>query len=88
LLIGMYVRPSARGQGLGRSLLDAALRHATKRAGVQLVSLTVTEGNEPAIRLYEGAGFVAWGTQPLAIATPSGFKGKVHMSHRLADAGA
>jgi len=88
LLIGMYVRQHARGKGVGRLLLDAALSHAAERAGVQVVTLTVTEGNEHAIRLYEGAGFVAWGTQPLAIATPSGLKGKVHMSRTLADASA
>lgn len=88
LLIGMYVRQHARGKGIGRLLLDAALSHASERAGVQVVTLTVTEGNQHAVRLYEGAGFVAWGTQPLAIATPSGLKGKVHMSRALPDASA
>jgi ribosomal protein S18 acetylase RimI-like enzyme len=88
LLIGMYVRQHARGKGVGRLLLDAALSHASARAGVQVVTLTVTEGNQHAIGLYERAGFVAWGTQPLAIATPSGLKGKVHMSHTLSKASA
>jgi RimJ/RimL family protein N-acetyltransferase len=83
LVIGMYVRDSARGQGLGRALLQAALAHAAQRPGIEVVTLTVTEGNAPAIRLYEAAGFSAWGTQPWAIATPSGMKGKVHMSCRL-----
>lgn len=85
LLIGMYVRPHARGGGVGRALLEAVLAHAAARADVRVVSLTVTEGNRSAVRLYEDADFVAWGTQPLAIATPSGFKGKVHMSLVLAD---
>ena len=88
LLIGMYIRQHARGRCSGRLLLDAALSHAYERAGVQIVTLTVTEGNQHAIRLYEGAGFVAWGTQPLAIATPSGLKGKVHMSRALSNASA
>ena len=83
LLIGMYVRQHARCNGIGRLLLDAALNHASERAGVQVVTLTVTEGNQHAIRLYERAGFEVWGTQPLAIATPSGLKGKVHMSRTL-----
>ena len=48
-----------------------------------VVTLTVTEGNAPAIEMYEAAGFETWGTQPWAIATPSGLKGKVHMSCRL-----
>ena len=83
LLVGMYVRESARRQGAGRALLQAALAHAAQRPGVEVVTLTVTEGNAPAIRLYEEHGFRAWGTQPWAIATPSGLKGKVHMSCRL-----
>ena len=84
LLIGMYVREQARGQGVGWSLLGAALSHAARRHGVRVITLTVTEGNAPAIGLYQEAGFQAWGTQPLAIATPSGLKGKVHMSYPLA----
>jgi RimJ/RimL family protein N-acetyltransferase len=63
--------------------LRAALADATQRPEVVVIRLTVTEDNEPAIRLYRQAGFDAWGTQPLAIATPSGFKGKVHMSCTL-----
>jgi GNAT superfamily N-acetyltransferase len=84
LLIGMYVREHVRGQGVGRSLLQSALRHASQRRAVQIVTLTVTEGNEPAIRMYRDAGFQAWGIEPQAIATPSGLLGKVHMSCKLA----
>jgi RimJ/RimL family protein N-acetyltransferase len=83
LLIGMYVREEARGKGVGWALLGAALAHASQRSGVQIVTLTVTEGNAPAVRLYERAGFQAWGVEPMAIATPSGFRGKVHMSCTL-----
>ena len=83
LLVGMYVREPARRLGVGRALLQAALAHATQRQGVDVVTLTVTEGNAPAIEMYESAGFKTWGTQPWAIATPSGLKGKVHMSCRL-----
>jgi RimJ/RimL family protein N-acetyltransferase len=70
LIIGMYVRESARGKGIGKALLAAAMGHASQRPGTEVVTLTVTEGNAPAIRLYQGAGFEAWGTQPMAIATP------------------
>ena len=83
LLIGMYVQPSARGTGAGRALVDAAIAHAESREGVRVLQLTVTEGNEPAIRLYRAAGFQPFGTEPLAILTPGGFKGKVHMWRAL-----
>ena len=48
-----------------------------------MVTLTVTEGNAPAIGLYTACGFQAFGVEPMAIATPAGFLGKVHMWHRL-----
>jgi RimJ/RimL family protein N-acetyltransferase len=61
------------------ALVQVALEHARARAGVQVVTLTVTEGNETALNLYRRAGFQAWGTQPIAVVTPSGYRGKVHM---------
>ena len=80
LVIGMYLQHKHRGSGTAQSLLQAAIAAATSRHEIQVLRLTVTEGNEPAIRLYRSAGFQAWGTEPQAICTPSGFKGKVHMS--------
>ena len=82
-LIGMFVRESARGLGAGRALVNAALTAAQSRPGVQVVTLTVTQGNTQAIALYESCGFKAFGTEPMAIATPEGFKSKVHMWLRL-----
>ncbi len=86
LVVGMYVRPHARGLGAGALLMQAAIAAASVRPEVQFLRLTLTEGNEPAQRLYESVGFLPWGVEPHAIRTPSGFKGKVHMSLRLARA--
>jgi RimJ/RimL family protein N-acetyltransferase len=78
-LIGMFVSEALRGHGAGRELVQAALEAAAARPGVLVVTLTVTEGNRPAIALYESCGFRAFGIEPMAIATPTGFKSKVHM---------
>ena len=78
-VIGMFVSASARGLGAGKALLGAALEAARARSGILVVTLTVTEGNAPAIQLYESCGFKSFGVEPMAIATPSGFKSKVHM---------
>jgi ribosomal protein S18 acetylase RimI-like enzyme len=86
LVIGMYVKPQARGRGAGGALLQAAVQHAKSHDGILLLTLTATEGNEPAINLYRTAGFEVFGTEPLAILTPSGYKAKVHMWLPLADA--
>lgn len=83
LVVGMYVRPAARRLRAGTLLVQAAVAAAAARAEVRVLRLTVTEGNWPAIRLYESLGFAAWGVEPLAIATPSGCKGKVHMWIRV-----
>ena len=84
LLIGMYVCQRARGTGVAIALLQAAVSHAVARPGINVITLTVTEGNAPALRLYRQAGFAAWGTEPMAILTPSGYKGKVHMWRAVA----
>jgi GNAT superfamily N-acetyltransferase len=79
LVIGMYAAPAARGKGVGRALLDAAIARARAREGLLVLTLTVTEGNAPAVNLYQAAGFQAFGVEPMAILTPSGFRNKVHM---------
>lgn len=80
LVIGMYVRPAWRGQAVGTLLMRAAIDSAAARPGTRVLNLTVTEGNGPAIRLYERMGFSTWGLEPQALLTSSGFKGKVHMA--------
>jgi len=79
-VLGMYVRSQERGKGVGLALLNAALAAATDRPEILRLTLTLTEGNVPALRLYRSVGFVEWGTQPQAIRTSTGLKGKVHMS--------
>ena len=86
LVIGMYVKPPARRLGTGVLLMQAVVAAARSRPGLRILRLTVTEGNESAIRLYESVGFSAWGVEPQAIRTSSGYKAKVHMCMQLASA--
>ena len=78
-LFGMYVPDARRQQGIGRSLVLAALAHARARPGMRVVQLTVTEGNVAAEALYEQCGFVRFGIEPFAIAVAGRFLSKVHM---------
>ena len=78
-LFGMYVAPHARGAGLGRELVDAIVALARQRAGVRLIKLTVTQGNESARRLYDACGFVTFGVEPNAVAVDDGYVDKAHM---------
>ena len=78
-LIGMYVSEPARGSGMGRQLVEAAKTAARAHEGVNLVKLTVTEGNAAAQQLYERCGFVVFGIEPRAMFAEGEYRGKVHM---------
>lgn len=55
-VLTLAVDPDARGGGVGRVLVEAALRLA-EGGGAQTMFLEVAEDNDIAIRLYEAAGF-------------------------------
>jgi len=78
-LFGMYVGADARGGGMGRALTMAALDQARSRPDVGIVQLTVSEGNQAALALYEGCGFRRFGIEPFAVALGGSFVSKVHM---------
>ncbi len=59
---GMYVRPEARGKGVGDSLMQAVIAHAKKHViQIKLDCFTINGG---AINLYEKYGFVVYGVEP------------------------
>ncbi len=55
-LVSMYVRPQARGRGVGEALVAAVARWAEAQ-GAKSLHLWVTETNAPARLLYERLGF-------------------------------
>ena len=64
-VVSMWVRPGARGHGVGAALVDAAAGWAKAR-GHDTLYLWVTETNAPARVLYERCGFTPTGErQPL-----------------------
>lgn len=81
-LVGMYVADEFSGRGMGRALVTAVLQEA-RRCGVELIVLTVTEGNRPACALYTRAGFSSFGVEPDAIRVNGVSHGKQHMFLQL-----
>lgn len=86
-LVGMYVRPAARGNGVARRLVQEVLRHAKALPRIKVVQLTVSEQNAAAVALYRLCGFESFGTEPMAVQFGSGFVAKVHMWCRIDENG-
>lgn len=78
-VVGMMVAPGAQRQGLGRQLITACIAAAARVPGLQQLVLTATADNAHALRLYEQAGFRAWGRHPHAIVVDGVGYDKVHM---------
>jgi GNAT superfamily N-acetyltransferase len=66
VLWGMYVRADHRRLGIGRRLVEEAIRLAREDGAAQL-HLTATDRAAAARRLYQSRGFVVWGIEPAGL---------------------
>jgi len=83
-IVGMMVSDEMQGQGVGRLLLECALRLLQGDTSLDLVVLSVTAGNDSAQRLYERCGFARYGRLEGALKLPGGqLLDKDLMSRRL-----
>lgn len=64
LVIGMYVLPEYRAQGLGGLLMDKLIQEARQLPGLDRLGIFVVSGNDGAKRLYDRCGFVVFGIEP------------------------
>jgi RimJ/RimL family protein N-acetyltransferase len=83
-VFGVYVAPSARGHGLARDLMVAALAFARGVPGMAKVNLHVDAANVPAIALYESLGFVVFGRESDAMRVGAQKRDELQMTLRLA----
>ncbi|MGW1910987.1 N-acetyltransferase family protein [Streptomyces sp. NPDC002076] len=79
---GLAVAEAARGRGLGRMLLRAAVEEARER-GARRLTLRVLGHNAPARALYESEGFVVEGVQPEEFLLDGAYVDDVFMGRRL-----
>lgn len=71
LIWGMYVRPEARGKGVGDLVLQALVAQGQKV--VRQLQLTVVAANPRAIAFYQRHGFRLYGVEPESIRHEGGF---------------
>ena len=60
--VSVYVAEAARGEGLGRALLDELVRRS-EQAGYWTLTAGVFPENEPSLRLHRACGFRAVGVR-------------------------
>ena len=80
-----YVAPYARGHGLAR-LLVRRVEERAAALGHRVLNLDVRETQETAITLFEGQGYVRWGTHP-AYARVNGVTVAGHHYYKLLEPG-
>ncbi|MBB3194037.1 GNAT family N-acetyltransferase [Roseateles terrae] len=71
-LVGMMVLDAHQGRGIGRELLGQALALLRREPVLEVVTLSVSAGNAPAMALYRSFGFSRYGHLPRAIRLSDG----------------
>lgn len=82
-IVSVYVRPRQRGRGTAGRLLDAAIATARDMPGVELLYLSTSSSNDPALALYRSRGFEAWGVEPDFLRVDGRPVDEVHLLLRL-----
>lgn len=77
---GVHTDRDWRGKGLSRALIRLTIEHCRSFPGIRQVHISVNAENAPALAVYEEAGFVAWGREPRALQTESGFHDEIHLA--------
>lgn len=80
-LWGFYVAPEARRRGLAAAMLAALVDDSSKT--LVSIRLTVVASNHAAVRLYESAGFQAFGCEPEALKIGDRYYDELLMRLRL-----
>ncbi len=80
--IGIGVRSSARGRGIGRALM-LGIEHWAAEAGIRRLHLSVVATNAPAVALYRGLGFAEEGVLRASAKVDGGFVDEQAMAKLL-----
>jgi len=67
VLWGMYVTGDYQGKGVGKQLVAELIKRARTIKGLDVINLSCATVNERARKLYEGCGFLVYGTEPKSL---------------------
>jgi len=81
-LFAIIVDEQYRGKGVGTTLLEALMKRAKEKFGIELLHLEVYQEN-PARHLYERMGFKRYGEQLHFIKEDSTYRSKILMEKEL-----
>jgi RimJ/RimL family protein N-acetyltransferase len=82
--LGLMVAAEYRRRGIGRALLEQAVRWA-QESGVRKLELHVFPWNEPAVALYESFGFEREGLRSAHYARDGEYVDAILMAYHVAD---
>ncbi|AWN23508.1 GNAT family N-acetyltransferase [Deinococcus irradiatisoli] len=82
-VVGFYVAPEQRGQGVAQALLKQLIMQARTLTGLELLGLGVSETQLAAQQVYHKLGFEVWGVQPDALRLGEQVLAELHMQLRL-----
>jgi len=85
IIWGVYTAPEARGSGVGRALMEAAIARARKTTGVERLNLAVATHNTAARALYISLGFTSWGLERHALKLPDRYIDEEYYALELDD---
>lgn len=79
-IFAMYVSPTGRGKGIGKSLMELAIKQAKESKEIKKINLSVVSSNEAAKNLYLQLGFKIFGTEEMALKVEETYYEEHHMS--------
>lgn len=82
-ITAMYVAPEVRAQGIGRTLVAAAVGRAQELPELEQIYLAVGLNNVPARNLYRAMGFIAYGVESHALKLGDNYLDEELMALRL-----
>jgi RimJ/RimL family protein N-acetyltransferase len=78
-VLGVYVTPSHRGQGISKRLMGGLIARARTFPGLEQLGLAVSTHQEAARNLYRSLGFEVWGHERRALKVGETYADFEHM---------